>query len=338
MLENLDRIQQGMDAHNRVLANLVQENQSLKHQLEETRECLERVQVEASQARLGPVQWKAQIEAHIVNIQSELSGHLDEVRGHCHRTQQAVLGRSLEEAARRGTSTEDSDVHARLTDLALITEGVRDQMGAMESRQEALIGDISSIRQEFQAATEQQDSLHQEVMQLQTLCEHFWIADAEEQGLPGDDAEVNAYEQEWWGLPGGVRLMKIQGAVEDVAATAVPVSNINPGVNQGPVGGLQGHAGPNQPPPGLSAEDGVAAAAPAKAVDQSDENIHHGRWKLLQEVPELNLGSGEPWELGMRVAYMDEAGRSSCGYHCTVIQRLCQVPVTVSASGASASE
>ena len=79
-----------MDAHN-CLAN--QENQSLKHQLEETRDCLERVQVEESQARLGPVQWKAQIEAH------------------------------LEEAARRGTSTEESDVHAR---LASITEGVRD--------------------------------------------------------------------------------------------------------------------------------------------------------------------------------------------------------------------
>ncbi|OLP85945.1 Retrovirus-related Pol polyprotein from transposon TNT 1-94 [Symbiodinium microadriaticum] len=298
MLENLDRIQQGMDAHNRVLANLVQENQSLKHQLEETRECLERVQVEASQARLGPVQWKAQIEAHIVNIQSELSGHLDEVRALSQNTA-SRLG-PLEEAARRGTSTKDSDVHARLTDLASITEGVRNQMGAMESRQEALIGDISSIRQEFQAVTEQQDSLHQEVMQLQTLCEHFWIADAEEQGLPGDDAEVNAYEQEWWGMPAGCGY-EDTGAVEDVAATAVPVSNINPGVNQGPIGGLQGHAGSNQPPPGLSAEDGVAAAAPAKAVDQSDENIHHGRWKLLQEVPELNLGSGEPWELGMRL-------------------------------------
>ena len=137
-------------------------------------------------------------------------------------------------------------------------------------------------------------------MQLQTLCEHFWIADAEEQGLPGDDAEVNAHEQEWWGLPAGCGY-EDTGAVEDVAATAVPVSNINPGVNQGPIGGLQGHAGSYQPPPGLSAEDGVAAAAPAKAVDQSDENIHHGRWKLLQEVPELNLGSGEPWELGMRL-------------------------------------
>ena len=83
---------------------------------------------------------------------------------------------------------------------------------------------------------------------------------------------MNADEQEWWGLPAGCGY-EDTGAAEDVAATAVPVGNINPGVKS--MGELQGHAGSN-PPPGLSAEDGAAAAAPAKA-DQSDENIHHGR-------------------------------------------------------------
>ena len=227
MLENLDRIQQGMDAHNRVLANLVQENQSLKHQLEETRECLERVQVEATQAKLGPVQWKAQIEAHIVQIQSELSGRLDDVRAVSQNTASRL--EPLVEAVQGSMSSASGDVHARLVDLASVTEAVRDQVGEMESRHEALTGEITSLRQELQTVTHQQDSLHQEVMQLQTLCEHFWIADAEEErGLPEDDAEANAYEQDWWGLPASCGI-EHTGTVEDVAAATVPVCNNNLG-------------------------------------------------------------------------------------------------------------
>ena len=335
LMDNLDRLQQGMDAHSRTLACLMNENQSLGREIDSkceqlsvdmrqpfaiVREQLSAVQAKAEAAKMGPQQWQAQIEARIVQIQSELSGRLDDVRALSQSTASRL--EPLVEAAQGGLSTMDGDVSARLKDLAAITEGVRDQMGAMKSRQEALTEDITGVKQELQAVAQQQVCLHEEVMQLQTLCEHFWIADAEEQGLPETDAEVNAYEQEWWGAPAGWDFQET-GPAEDVAATAGPECSSGGAIPQaaaqtvtipsaagephpslstnclggilGSVGGIQGYS---QPPPGLSVGDGVAAATPARTADS---DIHHGRWKLLQEVPDLNLGSGEPWEFGMRL-------------------------------------
>ena len=44
-----------------------------------------------------------------------------------------------------------------------------------------------------------------------------------------------------------------------------------------------------------------AQAAPTPEASGSNAGIHHGRWKLLQDVPALKLGTGEPWEQGMKL-------------------------------------
>ena len=70
--EHLQRAQQSVDAHTSVLQNLIAENQGLRNEIAEARAHLAEAREETRQASLGPVQWQAQIEAHIAKIQAEL--------------------------------------------------------------------------------------------------------------------------------------------------------------------------------------------------------------------------------------------------------------------------
>ena len=56
---------------------------------------------------------------------------------------------------------------------------------------------------------------------------------------------------------------------------------------------------------GLAFEDFalLPVRRPEAKASRSGENgsIRHGWWKLLQDVPALKLGAGEPWEQGMKL-------------------------------------
>ena len=72
LLENIQRVQQAHDAHHHMLQALNQHNQDLRGELEATREQLAEVRQQATEAKMGPQQWQAQIEAQMVKIQNWL--------------------------------------------------------------------------------------------------------------------------------------------------------------------------------------------------------------------------------------------------------------------------
>ena len=68
MLEAVHRVQQGLDAHQNVLTQLITQSNALRDQVEETREHISESKHDVTEARVGPLQWKAQVQAHIVQI------------------------------------------------------------------------------------------------------------------------------------------------------------------------------------------------------------------------------------------------------------------------------
>ena len=109
-------------------------------------------------------------------------------------------------------------------------------------------------------------------------------SDGEEQA---DEQYLDAYEGSWWGNQAG-----LQGQEEPERPPGLTSSSAASSSQQAlkplgePIGGPSG-----QNP------------APAEGRNTSQEQgnaIHHARWKLLADVPSLQVGSGEPWEVGMR--------------------------------------
>ena len=71
VVENLGRVQQSLDAYNEMLARLAQDNANLHTELEQTRIQLEETRAMSQAPKLGPQQWQAQVEAHIIKLQGE---------------------------------------------------------------------------------------------------------------------------------------------------------------------------------------------------------------------------------------------------------------------------
>eukprot|EP00439_Symbiodinium_sp_Y106_P042014 s1513_g5.t1 len=231
MVDNLDRLQQGMEAHSRTLACLMNENQSLKQQLDSTREQLSvdmrqqlaitreqlsAVQATAEAAMMGPQQWQAQIEAHMVTIQNNLDAGFKKASSVNDDLQSRLT--LLEQACERNDS--------RLGDLAQIGLGEHDGQVMPEA---AMQQNLDVLHQTWESY-----ALHSDLLDGENIV---------------DGPGIDAYEAEWFGGETGRIPGIAHGSVTSATAGAVPL----------------------------------------------------GRWKLLQDVPLLNLGSGEPWELGMRL-------------------------------------
>ncbi|CAE7289759.1 unnamed protein product [Symbiodinium sp. CCMP2592] len=285
MVDNLDRLQQGMEAHSRTLACLMNENQSLKQQIDSTREQLSVdmrqqlaitreqlsvVQAKAEAAVLGPQQWQAQVEAHIVTIQNNLDAGFRKASSEKDDLQSRLT--LLEQACKRNDGRLDDLVQKGLGehDGAVMPEdvaGLHASVATMSDRQAAMEQNLEVLHQTWEAY-----ALHSDLLEGENIV---------------DEAGINEYEAEWWAadpcMPPGHQTENL-----DTAAGPQPAEH----------------------PPGLEVQQDGSRELPSAAEPKPEHGsvasvtagaIPLGRWKLLQDVPLLNLGSGEPWELGMRL-------------------------------------
>ncbi|CAE7365731.1 unnamed protein product, partial [Symbiodinium sp. CCMP2592] len=235
IVDNLDRLQQGMEAHSRTLAFLMNENLSLKQEIESTgeqlstdmrqqfaivREQLSAVQIKAETAMMGPQQWQAQVEAHIVTIQNNLEaglrkassenetlrsrvGVLEQANQEREREWQTLRQEHRASADQKGCDstevrTQVDELCATMTDhgqrLDVISRDVADlhaSVAEVESSVSHLEGHSATIREEIRG-------LHQ-------ICEHFAVY-TDEEPVVGDPG-MEDYEAGWWGQHNDVDAM-----------------------------------------------------------------------------------------------------------------------------------
>ena len=121
VVENLGRLQQGLDAHSEVISRLAQDNQGSHEEIEATRAQLEEVRAMAQPPRLGPEQWQAQVEAHILKLQNEFDMRMKQVDDD-HRSTKSRI-RSLEE-----TSVSRAEAH----DAHMVREQVDETLSVVQ--------------------------------------------------------------------------------------------------------------------------------------------------------------------------------------------------------------
>ncbi|CAE7661265.1 unnamed protein product [Symbiodinium sp. CCMP2592] len=293
MVDNLDRLQQGMEAHSRTLACLMNENQSLKQQIDSTREQL-------TQSRRKPrlqcwaKQWQAQVEAHIVTIQNNLDAGFRKASSEKDDLQTRLT--LLEQACKRNDGRLDDLVQKGLGehDGAVMPE-VRAEMDTLGTtvcehmqRLDEMFQDVAGLHASVATMSDRQAAMEQNLEVLHQTWEAYALhSDLLEGENIVDEAGINEYEAEWWAadpcMPRGHQTENL-----DTAAGPQPAEH----------------------PPGLEVQQDGSRELPSAAEPKPEHGsvasvtagaIPLGRWKLLQDVPLLNLGSGEPWELGMRL-------------------------------------
>ncbi|CAE7837310.1 unnamed protein product [Symbiodinium sp. CCMP2592] len=224
-----------MEAHSRTLAFLMNESLSLKQEIESTgeqlstdmrqqfaivREQLSAVQIKAETAMMGPQQWQAQVEAHIVTIQNNLEAGLRKASSENEtlRSRVGVLEQANQEREREWQTfrqehrasadqkgcdstevrTQVDELCATMTDhgqrLDVISRDVADlhaSVAEVESSVSHLEGHSATIREEIRG-------LHQ-------ICEHFAVY-TDEEPVVGDPG-MEDYEAGWWGQHNDVDAM-----------------------------------------------------------------------------------------------------------------------------------
>ncbi|CAE7816426.1 unnamed protein product [Symbiodinium sp. CCMP2592] len=224
-----------MEAHSRTLAFVMNENLSLKQEIESTgeqlstdmrqqfaivREQLSAVQMKAETAMMGPQQWQAQVEAHIVTIQNNLEAGLRKASSENEtlRSRVGVLEQANQEREREWQTfrqehrasadqkgrdstevrTQVDALCATMTDhgqrLDVISRDVADlhaSVAEVESSVSHLEGHSATIREEIRG-------LHQ-------ICEHFAVY-TDEEPVVGDPG-MEDYEAGWWGQHNDVDAM-----------------------------------------------------------------------------------------------------------------------------------
>ena len=286
MLESLERVQQGIEAHTRVIETVIRENQAMRAELEATRTQLAEAKAEAQAAKMGPQQWQAQIEAHLIKIESELEAHVKQQLLHLDATWTKRMDQLEKATAERLAEVEMVAVNGPVDESRLRSlEGAQGEQSEKVAHLLGRVGELEgSVKDHDQALARNLDALQQveirhdrlveEVALLQGVCEHFHLdPDVGRQSQEEWKAEVDTYEADWWGQ-----------------CQAADGPKANPPQTQTP-------EAPEKPPGLLEVKQSVTSSTPASSADK----IHHGRWKLLQDAPVLILGSGEPWEQGMRL-------------------------------------
>ena len=280
VVENLGRLQQGLDAHSEVITRLVQDNRGIHDELEATRAQLEEVRTMAQTPRLGPEQWQAQVEAHILKLQNEFDMRMKQVDDDHHSTKSRV--RNLEDRA--VSRTEVPDAHMVQEQVDETFSAVQHLRSVVEAKHLELDNGLAEARESIQDLSNTQRKVEKSLDHLQALCEQFAMnSDGEEQA---DEQYLDAYEGSWWGNQAGLQGQEEPERPPGLTSSSVPSSRQAWKPLDEPIGGPSG-----QNP------------APAEGRDTSQEQgnaIHHARWKLLADVPSLQVGSGEPWEVGMR--------------------------------------
>ena len=157
IVDNLDRLQQGMEAHSRTLACLMNENQSLRQEIDCTceqlsadmrqqfaivREQLSAVQVKAEAAQMGPQQWQAQIEAHIVHVQGIFERGLGSVpTALCSRIEELEKANQERDQERHGTLADPTV--SGLIEVRTQIDGLSAAMTSQEQRLDAIAEAVS---------------------------------------------------------------------------------------------------------------------------------------------------------------------------------------------------
>ena len=209
MVDNLDRLQQGMEAHSRTLACLMNENQSLKQQLDSTREQLSvdmrqqlaitreqlsAVQATAEAAMMGPPQWQAQIEAHMVTIQNNLDAGFKKASSVNDDLQSRLT--LLEQACERNDSRLGDLAQkglGNMTDKSCLRCVPRWIRGAQRYVSRCSLHALVASMSDRQAAMQQNlDVLHQT---WESYALHSDLLDGEN---IVDGPGIDAYEAEWW--------------------------------------------------------------------------------------------------------------------------------------------
>ncbi|CAE7437089.1 RE1 [Symbiodinium sp. CCMP2592] len=328
LVDNLDRLQQGMDAHSRTLACLMNENLSLKQEIESTREQLSadvrqqfaitREQLSAVQARaeaaaMGPQQWQAQVEAHIVTIQNNLeagfrkaSSENEVLRSRVDELEKAnqVRERKWHNFQQDHSTPAESSVSG-LAEVRTQVDGLCATMSGQGQRLDAISRDVADLHASVslvESSVSQLEghsaTIREEIKGLHQMCEHFAVYTDDEPvvGEPG----MADYEAEWWdghehagempqghvGPPPGFPDQPTSAPPQAQPSSSPLLGGDDPGCH---IGAQTQHV----PQP--------AQATPVPETSGSNVGIHHGRWKLLQDVPALKLGAGEPWEQGMKL-------------------------------------
>ena len=315
LLENIQRVQQAHDAHHHMLQALNQHNQDLRGELEATREQLAEVRQQATEAKMGPQQWQAQIEAQMVKIQNWLqntSAMHSDLQSRVTKLDETsdVNERKLSELAQKWEQSEQgssgtSEVRAQVEHLC---DSVRDQKQHLDE----ISRDVKDLSTSMAHLETHHAILQDEIQDLHQMCEHFAVYTDEDPFVDGPG--MADYEAEWWndgaqgwvGPPPGFTQTSPEApqpaqpsaeqqtsAPDAQQSTQTSPEQPTPATHFGPP--------PGQPTPatvfGPSPEEPTSSQSGAKP----QPDIHHGRWKLLQEVPALKLGAGEPWEQGMKL-------------------------------------
>ena len=178
VVENLGRLQQGLDAHSEVITRLVQDNRGIHDELEATRAQLEEVRTMAQTPRLGPEQWQAQVEAHILKLQNEFDMRMKQVDDDHHSTKSRV--RNLEDRA--VSRTEVPDAHMVQEQVDETFSAVQHLRSVVEAKHLELDHGLAEARESIQDLSNTQRKVEKSLDHLQALCEQFAMnSDGEEQ-------------------------------------------------------------------------------------------------------------------------------------------------------------
>eukprot|EP00439_Symbiodinium_sp_Y106_P032008 s3741_g3.t2 len=199
LLENIQRVQQAHDVHHHMLQALNQQNQDLRGELETTREQLAEVRRQATEAKMGPQQWQAQIEAQMVKIQnwlqntSEMHSDLQSRVTKLDETSD-VNERKLSELAQKWEQSEQgrsgtSEVRTQVDELcaAMTDQG---------QRLDGISRDVKDLSTSMAHLEAHNAMLQDEIQDLHQMCEHFAVYTDDDPFVDGPG--MADYEAEWW--------------------------------------------------------------------------------------------------------------------------------------------
>ena len=310
---SVEQILSDLQRQGNIIQSLVESRDQTRHELDQLKTDLQKYLDNKNQEVVAvkhQLDISLQREAKLLATVETLSGQFAELERSTHSMEQSLTEhrRRLDthEAIVYAPSEGSADGASTAQAVRALAERVETELAVLKDSFFQQDDALESLRQNCSEANDRLDAWDKYLDATELSAKDNTEAKSPEFGASGNSNETSAQDvsgatgQALGGSENATVFFNLTPDISEPPTLAVPEDSESGWWNsQGP------QEGPTENPTvstiwNLTEPPGLPAWATEKGAEEP-KPIHHGRWKLLNDVPGFTAGGGEPWEVCMRL-------------------------------------